>query len=233
VPAIPTKALADHWHTSTAYIRGLRTRKAGPQLPAFEDRGAEQAARFAEADAWRAIHAPARPGRVETRPPDGADTGKFEEGAGGEETVDTAKFLVETEDFDGWVIEQAEEVVKIQIGLYRRACATGDQYRIRQALDNWEVAARRCAELRKRFLELQESATNMIPLDRASDIVGRELGLLQQLLDDFGVRVGALANPERPEVGTAAINAAVDELYRQIQNANAAITHATAEKQVA
>lgn len=122
-------------------------------------------------------------------------------------------------DFEAIMLGQAEEVPQIAYGLYIMACQSGNAVQIANATSNWSDAARHSAEVRKRYLEVQEKTRALIPLDLVMDIVGTELQSLRALLDAFGERYGAKANPADPTAGRVAIDEGIDEIFRQMDAA--------------
>jgi hypothetical protein len=249
MPKIPTAALAKHWAVTPARVRQLRMVEGDSKLPEFEDLGQvleddgitmrDHPERWIQADTWRRIHAPPRKksaAAVAAAPvsdvPDAASTGK-PGGEGGAapkdgDAVDVSRFLVPVEDFDGEVIRQTEDAVKVQWGLYLEACKGGNSARIAAAFDNWQNAARRCREIRDAFVKMRERAANFLTVDRAADIVGRELGVLQALLVDFDAK----AFPEAPveDVRRSAVRAAMDEVLARMEAAGDALEAAAAER---
>lgn len=241
MPTIPPRALAKHWEVTQGRLRQLRMRDGSAKLPEFADLGqvpgadgvtmVDHPARFAEADAWRRVYAPPRKKSAAAVAaagfadvPDASSAGKSGEGGAAKEAkVDVQRFLVASDDFDADVIRQSEDAVKVQWGLYLEACKEGNSARIASAFDNWQNAAKRCREIRDGFVKLRERAANVITVDRAADIVSRELGVLQALLDDFDVRIAPLANPDDPAVAKAAIRAGLVEVFERIEMAGTAL----------
>jgi hypothetical protein len=209
------------------------------RMPEFEDRGEGHPERFVEADAWKVRHAP--PPRKKSAAAiaaagvagvsDASDAGKGK-AAGEGESIDVTKYRIQVDDFDAWVISEAENIVQETLGLYREACKGGNSARIGAAFDNWQAATKRCREIRQSFIELRERAANVITVDKAADIVGRELGVLQALLDDFDVRVAPAANPEAPHVARDAIRAGLVEVFQRLDIAGGALD-ANAEESAA
>lgn len=233
MPSIQTAVLASHWGTSAAYVRQLRTRKDAPALPDFEDLGETHTARFRQADEWRRIYAPPRKRRAKPPPPsssDAADKVAVPWGGGGADPSTRASLeqaaAADVGDFDVWMIDSAERIVKEQLALYSSAVRTADLGKIASALDNWQEAARRCAEIRERFQKIREKAAGIISIDRARDIAGREMGRLQELLDTLPERWGPRANPEAPAAAVAVLEAAIAELYTQLANVTAGFASA-------
>jgi len=68
----------------------------------------------------------------------------------------------------------------------------------------------------------------VITVDRAADIVGRELAVLQQLLDDLPGRLSVELSPEDPGRYLRQIQDAVVEIYKQMNAAGAAMSSAAA-----
>lgn len=248
MPSIPTKALATHWAVTPGRVRQLRMVEGDSRLPEFEDLGQVLAAdgvtmvdhpdRWVQADTWRRIHAPPRKksaAAIAAAPvsdaPDASSTGKpGGEGAavGAQEPeVDVSTFRTKVADFDAWVIEESENVVQETLGLYREACKTRNSARIAAAFDNWQNACRRCRETRESFIKLRERMANFLTVDRAADIVGRELGVLQALLVDFDAKAFPDAPVDDPR--RAAVRRAMDEVLARMEAAGDAVEAAAAE----
>ncbi len=225
--------LARHWGVSRSYVCGLRRHKAMPDFVAL-----------ATADEWRAVHAPPKPANSGRRAPlfagehdDAAknpvgsprkknrgftDTNTSPETEEPPEKIDIDAFIsTGGVDFDGLVIQQAEQATQIAYGLLKRASGRGDPNAISAATRNWQESARASAEVRERYLKIQERNGELISLDRVMDVVGTQLNAVRSALDRLGERIAAAANPADPAVAKAAIDAAVDTLFRQLETAAA------------
>ncbi len=131
--------------------------------------------------------------------------------------IDVEKFIRKDCDFDSLMIEQAERVPQIAFGLLELKQKTGAAGAIAAATENWSQAVKQAASVRAQFLDLQERTRALIQLDQVMDIVGTELQALRTALLKLGERTAARANPENPAVAQAAIDAAVDDVFRQTQ----------------
>lgn len=141
------------------------------------------------------------------------------------ERIDTAVFLAAPgTDFDSLMVKQAETTVQVAHGLYIRACETGDPSRISAALKNWNEAAEVVAKRRADFLGVQEKARNLLPVDRAMDIVGRQLQALRMALLRAGDRCAADANPGDPALAKRVFDAEVDRILARAADAESTIT---------
>lgn len=224
--AIRPVELARHWGTGRGYISNLRKTAGMPEFETFE-----------AADAWRAEHAPARARRTSSRSATSIET----ERGGGEnaslshhnnarverapvEPVDVATFIAAAgTDFDALMIRQAEATVQVAHGLYLTACSRQDPVAIAQALRNWNEAAEVVAKRRTEFLGLQEKARSLLPIDKAKDIVGRQLQALRLALLRAGDRCAADANPADPALAKRAIDAEVDRILARARDAESTI----------
>lgn len=223
--------LARHWGCSRAYVRKLVIGKGLPVNPA----GMPAFTSLEAADAWRIEHAPGRKA-YDTSAKKEADaaekTARFSDtttAAGtttegrapaqptgnGAEFIDVEKFIRRDRDFDSLMVEQAERVPQIAFGLLELKQRTGVASTIAAATDNWQQAAKAAAAIRTQFLDVQERTRALIQLDQVMDVVGTELQALRTNLLKLGERAGPKANPENPALAQAAIDAAVDLVFRQ------------------
>lgn len=138
-------------------------------------------------------------------------------GGMGGERIDVREFIQPGGDFVSIMLKQSEEVPQVAYGLYLRACGQGNPAAVSVASGNWAEAARNAAQVRERYLDLQERERNLIPLDLVMDIVGTELQALRSFLLSLGDRYGAKANPENPGLGKAAIEEGVDEIMKSME----------------
>ncbi|MDX2150112.1 MAG: hypothetical protein SFV54_05220 [Bryobacteraceae bacterium] len=122
-------------------------------------------------------------------------------------------------DFDSVMIGQSEGVAAVAYLLYMRAVGTGVASEIAAALKNWTDAAERGKNMRERFLELQERSRTVLSVDRARDIITKNLQPLRMYLLGLGARVAARANPAAPTVAQSAIDAEVDAVFLRVQSA--------------
>lgn len=194
---------------------------------------------LAEADAWRAVHAPARKApessakiRPESREksPESPDTttrtpttrrsptgrGERDEPP---ERIDVATFVDKQTDFDALMIEHAEELPQIAFGLYRRAAQRGEPGAISAATKNWHEASKAAADVREKFVALQKETRALIPIDDVEDVVATELREVAKFLRRLGLRCAPAANPADPAQAQRAIDAAVDELLGMFTHA--------------
>lgn len=226
VNAIRPVDLARHWGTGRGYVSNLRRNG----MPDFESLEA--------ADAWRTENAPPRGRRIAspsaTSTAMGVAAGKTSFGNNNNaserrreppEMIDTAAFLVRATDvdFDALMVRRAEDAALVADGLYRRACALGDPVRISGALKNLNEATRHAADMRERFMGLQQSAKLLAPVDKILDVIGTQLKEVQLLLTGMGARCGPDANPADPLLAQRIIDAEIDRIFAQLASAEAVI----------
>lgn len=230
---ISAAAIARHWGVSRAYVAKLGRPigdRGGKSMPAFTT--------LAQADAWRSLNCPKSPDKGNSS--EGADEGGGKNtreltttttGTGGKapvvhsglredtEVVDISAFLQRDPNYDAAVVRRAEEAEQVAHGLYLRACRTNRVTFIKTALENWNSAAGKARDARASFLKLQEDAKVLVPVDVAMDIMGTELQTLRSLLLKLGERTAQKANPQNPDAAKAAIDAAVDEVFKTMAHA--------------
>lgn len=134
-----------------------------------------------------------------------------------DEKINVDQFIVRNADFDALMIKHAEEVPQIAFGLLKLKATWGEAGAISAATKNWHEAAGAAASVREKFLDLQERTRALIQLDQVMDIVGTELQALRTTLLKLGERTAAKANPQDPNVARMAIDAAVDQVFRQLE----------------
>lgn len=196
-PARPVKAanLARAWGVSRASVSRWVAR--GMPLSSME-----------AAEAWRAVNAPPRRRRsVE------AEADRSAAANGVVPLVDVSRWVQVSEDFEGDQVKAAEKVAQLAYGLYqeaveRRAGPTEIQF----ALKNWHEASRRGAEVRREFMALQKERRDVIEVDFAREVVGRELSELRARMVSMGRRLGPDANPEDPALAAEIIDRDVDRI---------------------
>lgn len=219
--------LCEHWGVSWPYVCKLRKEKA---LPAFVTKD--------EADAWRAVNAPPRgrrsigKNRVEkpAHPQTGPGTADAT-GGGGQSSpannppapkiINIRKFIRKTNDFDGLMLAQAEAVPQIAYGLLELSFAKGDIVETSAQLKNWNESAKAAASAREKFLETQEKARMLLPLDEVEDVTGTFLqeirrGLLR-LDERVAVAVAAFLTPEQVLVVRKACADEIDNIFKQLE----------------
>ena len=203
-------------------------------MPLFPD--------LAEADRWRAVHAPPRGRRLTGKnrdeqtpqPPTGEAGGgqTNNDGTGGQSSpsnksggeprdkIDIKRFIRRVDDFDGLALRQAEETLQIAFGLYRRAAEGGDAVEVAAALKNYNDAAKACASAREKFLETREKSRALISLDEVEDVVGTELQEVRNRLLKLDDRVAAELTAHFPteqlQLVKTTIAAAVDAVFQRI-----------------
>jgi hypothetical protein len=199
MPEFETLEAADAWRTENAPPRGRRIASPTATSTAMGNAAAEMT--------FENNH---NPGRTRRAP---------------EEMIDTAAFLVrETDtDFDALMVRRAEDAALVADGLYRRACALGDPVRISGALKNLNEATRHAADMRERFMGLQQSAKLLAPVDKILDVIGTQLKEVQLLLTGMGARCGPDANPADPALAQRVIDAEIDRVFAQLASAEAVI----------
>lgn len=209
------KDLAKHWKVTPAYVSKLR-RKG---MPEFET--------FAQADTWREINCPPdrrgdngrRRSSPKTTSPDESDRAPPDGGEEGGGTIDVSQFVLTGDfDFEQLMIRQSQEAPQIAFGLLQLAAKAGDPAGLYSASKTWAEAAKQAKTVRADFLELEEKKKNLIRLDRAMDIAGRELQGLRRLLDKQGARLARLANPDNPALAQKVIDADVDKVFALMES---------------
>lgn len=193
---------------------------------------------MAEADAWRMVNAPPRPGNAhragrgfageQSSAKNPAEGGEKNGGdtvtttpansipAGGEwqpARVDVAAMVTKGGDFDELVLQHAEEVAQIAYGLFRLAAETASPNSISAATKNWHEAARATGDIRTRYIEALERRRVLLPLDEVMDIVGTELQAVRAAFTKLGERVAASANPAEPSLAQRAIEEEIDRVF--------------------
>ena len=193
---------------------------------------------LAEADAWRAVHAPARgqsfadeqsSPKNQTVPSENraglphTTTKNTEQGATTpdanahlEDPIDIESFVRDDVDFDLLMIQQSQRVPQIAYGLLGRAAKTGQPGWISAATKNWQESARAAADVRTRFQSLQKEARILITLDEVMDVVGTELQAVRTAFEKFGERCAMEANPSDPALAREAIDKAVDHVFTRL-----------------
>ena len=224
MPAPKPSEIARHWGVRPSYVSNLKARG----MPVFESLEA--------ADVWRAEHAPARGRRntsFATTPTtlEGMPAAPHECGEGHRKPprqppamIDITRFVAAPgTDFDALMVQQAETAVQVAHGLYLEACASQEAVRISAALKNWNEAARCAADIRERFMGLQEKAKLLAPIDRIMDVVGQQLQDLRNFLVDQGARIAPDANPTDPALAKRIIDGDVDQVFARISAIDSAV----------
>lgn len=224
--------LARHWKVSGAYVTklGRPIGEGGKAMPEFFS--------LASADEWRAMNAPGRPALETARlsttttpeptqkpravsAPQPADVPAAAPAAPTvpERIIDVTEFVNHQADFTNLMIAQAKVVPQVAHGLWLDACKRFKHAEIDRTLSTWTDAAKASGEILSRFLELQERAGTLVPIDVVMDIVGTELQQVRNRLVKFGERIGPRANPDNPILAVNVINAEVDDIFRAIEHA--------------
>lgn len=224
---IKSSAIARHWGVSKAYVSNLTN---GPkQMPAFTS--------LADADTWRALNTSVKPAleafRNSSNPPGsreknregsspqqpakkGTPTGSQYISPDGENVIDIKPFIDRIGDFDLLMVQDAEAMPKIARGLFDRACRAGNLAEIANLLKIWNEAAGKARDIRQGFLDILERKRNLVPVDEVMDIVGTELQVVRSALLKLGARIGPKANPSDPTLAQSTIDAAIDNLLRNL-----------------
>lgn len=221
MPTVKPAELARHWGVGPSYVSNLRARA----MPEFESLEA--------ADLWRLEHCPPRARR--NTPRDIATSPERAAGGGGNplrdnhnppqgraplEPIDTSQFLVAPGvDFDALMVQQAENTAQIAHGLYIKACERQDVVAIAGSLRNWNEASRQAADIRERFMGLQQKSKLLAPIDKIMDVVGTQMQEVRLLLNGMGTRIGTDANPADPALAQRTIDAEIDRVYAQMATA--------------
>lgn len=220
MPTVKPAELARHWGVGPSYVSNLR----GRGMPDFES--------FEAADLWRLEKCPPRARRngrcsatstapgvvvVENSPQHHNNTGQ---GRAPLEPIDTRQFLAAAgADFDALMVKQAEDTAQIAHGLYLKACERQDVVAIAGALRNWNEAARQAADVRERFMGMQQKAKLLAPVDKIMDVIGVQLQEVRLMLTGMGARIGPDANPSDPSLAQRIIDAEIDRVFAQLATA--------------
>lgn len=233
--------LAKRWGVSRPYLTRLAkpVSEGGKGMPEFTS--------LEEADAWRLINAPPRPGnslrrpspfageqsspenqveQAKKSPSDPAPTtpatptapGNARPTSAAAELMDLTpidvRAMVRTDvDFDGLMLEHAQRVPQIAYGLFERAAATGLASVVSASTKNWHEASRAAADVRERFVNVQERTRALLPLDEVMDIVGTELQAVRSAIAKHGERCAAAANPADPALARKVIDDDIDTIF--------------------
>lgn len=228
--------IARHWGVSAPYLAKLSrpVTEGGKAMPDFF--------MLADADSWRAVHAPPRAGgknaKKHTPPPENEkarapapcnDAGSSESSAvpvasPGDPAADGARralidikqFTQRHADFDGAMISDAEIALQVAYGLFMLACERGEPGAISAANKNWHEVGKVSADIRARYIEIREKTRALLSLDEVLDVVGTELQSLRRQLLNLGARLGSTANPADPALAERIINAAIDGIFRDM-----------------
>lgn len=224
--------LARHWHVSPPYVTKISRpiAEGGKAMPEFVT--------LAEADNWRAVHAPPKNPRPSGQglgenltvaskknvgspvtttartPPQGGTVTTTPTTA--PRNVDVESFIRRDTDFDSLMIEQAEHVPQMAYGLFRLACSGANSAEISAAAKNWHEAAKASASVRGGFLELQEKNRALLPLDEVMDILGIELQAVRVAFLKAGERIASAANPADPALAQRIIDAYIEKILAQL-----------------
>lgn len=239
--------LARHWGVSRAYLTKLSKpeTEGGKSLPIFFDLAEADAWRSVHAPERRSRVVPTFAGEQSStensaegakKSPDLTSTtslpkaqgesGRRKGGGGGAKDlgewlpakIDVAAMTRRTVDFDVLMVQHAEEVPLIAHGLFKMAAETGHPNAISAATRNWHEAASASANVRGRFMELQEKSRALLPLDEVMDIVGTELQAVRSALHKFGERCAMDANPADPALARRVIDAAMDAVFAKLSS---------------
>ena len=142
------------------------------------------------------------------------------------DVIDVRKFITPGADFERLMIAQAEETPQVAHGLFLRACAGGNPAEISAANRNWHETAKSAYAVRSDFIALQERTGALISIDDVRDILGTELQAGRSAFLKLGERIASRVNPADPLLAKSVIDAAVDEVFRQL---DAALERSTRE----
>lgn len=229
MPTVKPADLARHWGVGPSYVSNLRARA----MPEFESLEA--------ADLWRLEHCPPRARRntgcaasaatPATPPEHPGEPAKTSSGINNPprgrtalDPIDTSQFLAPAGvDFDSLMVQQAENTAQIAHGLYIKACERQDVVAIAGSLRNWNEASRQAADIRERFMGLQQKAKLLAPIDKILDVVVVQLQEVRLLLTGMGTRIGPDANPADAALAQRMIDAEIDRVFAQMDTATDAI----------
>jgi hypothetical protein len=213
--------LARHWRCSPAYITKLKhaASAGGKGMPDFTS--------LEEADTWRSVHAPPKPGNHPSLNGDhgggknsdigSTTTGKDKPRGLSDKIIDIAQFIRSGKNFESMMIEDAEHVPQIAFGLFELASKEGNSSEISAASKNWHECSKAAAAVRNEFLDLQERTGALISLDETMDVIGMELQAVRGGLLKLGERLANQANPQDPALARRVIDLGVDGIFRQIE----------------
>lgn len=226
--------LARHWKVSASYVTKLGRTKGMPDFLSL-----------AAADEWRALYAPAvatleiartsptppiSTPAAASAPPVSQDVPPDAEAEGGEkkrhqptpleaigqEQLDA--FCAIDGTFEETMIRRARRNALIAGGMCERAFAAGLVTHVAAWGDRFNDQAETARKLTTGYLELQEKAAVLVPIDTVMDVIGTELQQLRGYLQKFAARYGPKANPDNPILAASVIEAGVEEIFRQIDH---------------
>lgn len=201
--AIKAQTIAEHWGVSAGYISQLKKNKGMPAFHSLE-----------QADAWRAANcAPSRKGKQKASAADPApalDLDKYTGEASGDFVIDMLGFV--------------ENAARVAYARYMAVMEAGQDHLVASSLKNFSEATKQAAALRENFLELQEKAGDLLPVDIILDVTFTILQALDSSLDGFGRRYAKSANPENPELALQVMNDGIDKVKKRLAESRERIT---------
>jgi hypothetical protein len=198
--AIMGKDLAAHWGCAPSYISKLRREKAMPDFDTLD-----------AADAWRAQLAE-RPARSEG--------GKRARRNAQPELppINWAEVAAAQIDFDGAMIKHAEQVPLMAYALYDQALKAGNDALVAVRIKNWGEASKQAAQVREKFLQIQQSSRTLISFDEVAGVVGVPIQEMVSLVAKLGVRLAHKCNPEQPQLAKQILEAEADRMIAQVRS---------------
>lgn len=216
--------IAAHWGCSKSYV----CRKIREGMPDFDS--------LDQASAWRLANAPSRAAKIaesevsgtpillqktntfsekniaqQAAPPRAVGVGDVVSGI-----IDIEAFTQPEGDYDVAVVGRAERSERIAHGLYNHAATLNQPAQINYTLATWTAAAKASAEIRTRFLEIQEKKRALISIDEVMDIVGTELQAFRSAFLKLGERIATRANPSDPALARSVIDAEIDRQFSRL-----------------
>lgn len=229
-PAKVKKAdLARHWKVSPSYVSKLIRTKG---MPEFET--------LAAADEWRSIYAPTKPALEVARtspapheklPPTGENSPTpplpspqvhQPTSLEGLSQKDLDAFCVIEGTFEETMIRRARRNALIAGAMCERSVALGLVSHVAVWGDRFNDQAETARKLTASYLDLQEKANVLVPIDTVMDVMGTELQQVRTVLQKFGGPLSVKLFPNDPSAAASAkalIDAEVDnQVFRQIDH---------------
>lgn len=191
--------IARVWGVSPSYV--ARLAKKGMPLSSV-----------AEADSWR-VENLQKPPRTQS----GAAAVKIEAGDSG---------TTEAGDKDSSLsrLRRAQRAERMAFNLLEELGRGSNAVALRAGVHAYGEAARRANEAELAHVKVQLMTKELISTDEVRETYQKYLGGIRQTLDGLASAVCVRANPSDPDCARAAIDEAIQHIYRQIQSAEGAFT---------
>ena len=154
-----------------------------------------------DADAWRIRNIPGAQKQTGGR-------------SGGVESTLCASTLAE----NAQLAANGKQAAKVAWRSYKAAQKTGDSRQIATYGTAWEKAAMMKLRLDEQVLAYAIKAEILVPVSQAARKIATSLNPIRTQLSNWPIALSAKLNPAAPEVARKVIQAAVDDIYRQIDN---------------